>query len=89
MTLSIVGGDRGWKTFLQNAQLIEITNVMESNQGVRLMPFQGVNKQYLQLLTRRWGPSEYAKIRVRRVNRGWRFSTARLEIWRRKIRSHV
>jgi len=66
-----VGGDRGWKTFLQNAQLIEITNVMASNELAQSMPFQGVNKQYLQLLARLRGLPKYSEIRVRRANHGW------------------
>jgi hypothetical protein len=35
------------------------------------MPFQGVNNQYLQVLTRLTGTPEYAEIRMRRVNHGW------------------
>jgi hypothetical protein len=31
LTLSIVGGDRGWKIFFQNAHIVEITYVTENN----------------------------------------------------------
>ena len=40
--------------------------------GADAWPFQGVNMQYLQLLTRRGTPPKYAEIRVKRVNHGWR-----------------
>ena len=37
----------------------------------RRRPFQGVNNQYLQLLTRHTRPQIYAEIRVKRLNHGW------------------
>jgi hypothetical protein len=41
-----------------------------TNNG-RRRPLQGVNNQYLQLPTRRWGPPEYGEIRARGANHGW------------------
>ena len=43
----------------------------ETGLNRRRRPFQGVNKQYLQLLTRRRDTSKYAEIRVKRLNHGW------------------
>jgi hypothetical protein len=45
----------------------------ETGSNRRRRPFQGGNKQYLQLLTCRMGPPKYAEIRLKRGNHGWEF----------------
>jgi hypothetical protein len=63
--------DGGWKHSYESALSYRKEWWPERGLNRRRRPFQGVNKQYLQLLKRRRGTPSYAEIRVRRANHGW------------------